>query len=274
MPDEDDSDEDYEEEPQREMNFIDIANRPSVLHTQVPPHHMLENFRFSWPSKDGQTLEAGTLLQRAIVEDDFEAFVKISDLYKTLPEIPSIHQDNVLSWVLQNDRPEMLDELIRRAGAGIIVPQPAEDAKENNEGQPDASTSVRRLYLGLTVNGKKRKDLAIKNDPNAVPSQGEEKPLVLRAAMLGAHEVLKYLHGSRPLSAYRYFTSTNSKDPRAKYLRDTPNLPVVLPSLLGWEFTVLNESPLTAAIASNRFETVQMLYELSPNTMEPALHTK
>lgn len=236
---------------------------------------MLDNFKFSWPRKDGKTVGNGTLLEQAIIEDDFEAFVQISDLYKTLPDGNSANQNTVISSVLQNDRLEMLDELIRRAGAGIVVPQPAADAEGNSEEQPESSNPVRGPYLGLTVHGKKRKDLATKNDPNAIQGQEEEvQPLVIRAALLGAHETLKYLHGSRPLSAYRYFTSTNSKDPRAKYLRTIPNLAQALTRLLGWELNILNESPLTAAIASNRFKTVQMLYELSPQMVESFLHTK
>jgi hypothetical protein len=57
-----------------------------------------------------------------IVENDFEAFVNTLDLYDFVGQatLPASDSPSTLPWYL--DRPEMLDELIRRSGVGIPIP--------------------------------------------------------------------------------------------------------------------------------------------------------
>ncbi|KAG7089910.1 hypothetical protein E1B28_011543 [Marasmius oreades] len=61
---------------------------------------------------------------------------------------------------------------------------------------------IRRIMV-LNVYGKKRKDLARKNDPNANQEEPLVKlPLVWRAAVVGASHIVDYLKSDRPLEAY------------------------------------------------------------------------
>ena len=71
----------------------------------------------------------GSELFKAVMDDDFEAFVQIADLFKALPkplELPAM----AIQWILQYDRPTMLDELIRRSGVGIELPEESHDDEE------------------------------------------------------------------------------------------------------------------------------------------------
>lgn len=133
----------------------------------------------------------------------------------------------------------------------------------------------RRIYLGFAIHGRKRTDLAMKNDPNFFKEKPVERQLVFQAAMNGAHEVLKYLHGSRPLSAYRHFASTSIADPRARHLQRIADLSTALPPLLGWQIDDYNESPLSAAVFHSwDVKTVNLLLEISPKLMQSALKAK
>ncbi|KAG7089892.1 hypothetical protein E1B28_011526 [Marasmius oreades] len=86
-----------------------------------------------------------------------------------------------------------------------------------------------KAYYGLNVHGKKWKDLARKNDPNANQEEPLVKPpLVWHAAVVGASRIVDYLKSDRPLEAYRYYAMCNS-DQLAISLRRTTNLEKVLP---------------------------------------------
>jgi hypothetical protein len=255
-----------------EVKFIDIATRPSSIYVAVSPRRLFENCQTSWISKDGTRIINGTPFNRAIVEDDFEAFVQLYDLYKVIPDDMPVNLTDIVSWIMSDDRAEMLDELIRRTGVGI---EGDSSADNDDEDHLDFSTSGHNVYLGLTVYGRKRKDLSRKNDPNAPNMRAQdERALVTRAAWCGTTEILKYLHGTRPLTAYKYFASTNSKDLRAQRILNISDLSATLPQLLGWGSNYMNETPLTAAVLSGSLKTVKLLFSLSRKSMETALHMK
>ncbi|KAJ7166058.1 ankyrin repeat protein [Mycena filopes] len=252
------------------INFVDIASRPSVVECATHPKELLT------PTN----VYSRAPLSKAINDDDLDAFINILNLFKNSPkhvELP----DNLLSSLVQKDRADMLNEYIRRTGAGITI-QKTTNAPEGEDDIPVVNDK-NRVYLGLTVHGKKRTDLAKRNDPNA--SQDEEKaevPLVWLAVSNGATNILNYLLSDRPLAAYKFYAAGNSSD-IARVLKRTTDLAKVLPEWLGWRVTAMGESPLTAALVSSkpvdsdsnqRLETVKYLFEKAPKLMASALHER
>ncbi|KDQ65163.1 hypothetical protein JAAARDRAFT_188410 [Jaapia argillacea MUCL 33604] len=280
--DHDNSDEEYDEEDDSEeesetegavLDFIDIAKRPSAVRSSVPPSTMLQSTTASLPHPGGKSVYSSSVLDQAIVENDFEAFVHICDLHKQLPEpIPLLLPNQTLHPVVVSDRPEMLDELIRRTGYGInVTSSPQHDGADVEQSK---STRKRTIYLGLNVHGKKRNDLARKGDPNAnqADQNANATPLVWSAALAGATNVLEYLSGPRPISAYKYYSATSSDD-HAQVVRriiSSPSLDTA--DLLGWKLSPFNESALTAAVYYNKINAVKALFEINPKLMGTALH--
>ncbi|KAJ7124475.1 hypothetical protein C8R44DRAFT_703945 [Mycena epipterygia] len=240
------------------INFVDIASRPSTIECDVHPKQILD-----CTNKDREPFV------RAITDDDFEAFVNILNLYKHCPKHIDF-PDHVLDYIVQKDRTDMLDEYIRRTSCGIKIQASTHDAGEDIPVVNDKN----KVYLGLSVHGKKRTDLAKRNDPNA--SQKEDKaqvPLVWQAVLNNATGILDYLLGERPLAAYNFYASSNSSD-SARLLKRTPDLAKVLPAWLGWSLTPLGESPLTAGIVTKNLATVKLLFEKSPRLMAFSLHER
>ena len=64
----------YEEEP---VNFIDIAKRSSEVQVQVPPSRIM-NVRAPWLNKAKMEATWSNPIEKAIIEDDFEAFCYLS----------------------------------------------------------------------------------------------------------------------------------------------------------------------------------------------------
>lgn len=253
----DDSDDSDDTVEQDAINFVDIATRPSTIECDVHPKQIL----------NCTNTEREPFI-RAIRDDDFEAFVNILNLYKHSPkhiEFP----EHVLDSIVQKDRADMLDEYIRRTGRGIKI----QVATHDEEDIPVVNDK-NKVYLGLSVHGKKRTDLAKRNDPNA--SQKEDKvhvPLVWQAVLNNATGILDYLLGDRPLAAYNFYASSNSSD-SARLLKRTPDLAKMLPAWLGWALTPLGESPLTAGIVTKNLATVKLLFEKSPRLMASSLHER
>lgn len=252
------------------INFVDIAKRPSTVKTSVSPQTLLNPGCIQWIDST-ETLQRGSVLFRAIFEDDLQAFVQIAELYSSLPEPESL-PTNTLFWTLKYDRRDVLDELIRRSGVGIDV-----DNENAHEDEVPGATHQKssKIYLGLNVHGKKRKDLATKNDPNANRQavQNRNLPLLWDAAKAGALRVIAYLKGDLPLAAYRYYASTHS-DERATYLRRAPDLASMLPQWLGWSMNQLNESAITTAILGDNLVVLKELLTMQPKEMEQALIAK
>ncbi|PIL29519.1 transporter [Ganoderma sinense ZZ0214-1] len=258
-----DEDDDMDEE-EEEINFIDVAQRPSEVQVDVPPERLLTaTHRYQDPTTKGHV--DVWPLQGAIIQDDFEAFVQIADLYKAMPK--PLNMLVALVWAMQYDRPNMLDEVIRRTGAGIEVPEDSQDEDEAADGAKPKARSLKG-YLGLNVHGKKRKDLAQKADPNApVTPEKHEFPLAWTAAHDGALECVRYLESERALAAYRYYASTHS-DERAKYLR---RIDGQIAQRLGWRVDELNESIITSAVIGDEVELLKAVIDLRPAQLQDSL---
>jgi hypothetical protein len=250
----------------QETRFVDIAKVASTVRSDRHPRNMLSEVTFYWREEDN-TQRNSNLLGRAAEKKDLEAFTKIADLYASLSEPVDLGQD-LLDSIVSTDAPEILHEYIRRSGYGLDF----EQAKKAIEHLPPVMNDKNRVYLGLNVNGKKRADLAQKNDPNAAGSVNVI-PLVWQAARGGADKIIEYLSGDKPLAAFRYH-ATACNTVRAEQLRRTPDLEQVLPKWLGWIISDLGESPLSAAILGNKLETIKVLFAKQPKLLKSALHEK
>jgi hypothetical protein len=222
----------------------------------------------------GPEVDEATPIVWAIVQHDLEAFVHIANLFQSLTQPVPLIDPSLLHDILQHDQAEILDEYIRRTGDGISIP--AVQKSSETEPAPVATNDENRLYLGLSVHGKKRIDLARKNDPNAA-GDGDtmDPPLLWRAIRKKASAVITYLASERPLAAYRHYASTNS-DSKAIWFKRLGidkggELEKWLPSWLGWTSNGLGESPLSAAILSDDLNLIQLVAKLDPKLMTQCL---
>lgn len=247
-------------------HFVDVASRPSAIRCDVPPADILQ-LDIDWPSdsNNSKRTTSGTLLTKAVVDGDIEAFKNIADLYGLSPE-PIDIGTGILSTILQEDNPTFLDEYIRRSGYGIPVKLGDDDSSP-----VDAVNDKNRVYLGLTVHGKKRKDLARRHDPNSQMTDQHSHPLVWQAILVKATSILEYLLGDRCLAAYRFYFSNSATD-RAEKLRHMSELDKQLPQLLGWGANSFSESPLTAGVLSNDIAVLKFLFQKVPALMKSSLH--
>lgn len=239
------------------------------MQTDAPPSRLLELDDWVYHAKD-DSWHSGPPLLKAVVEDDFEMFVQIVDLYKALPKPLDIPTD-AITWVCKFDRPAMLDELIRRLGAGIELPESLNESEAEDVSHSRHTPSSARIYMGLNVHGKKRKDLAEKANPHAPKStKCSEVPLLWMAAHANAVGVMQYLASDRPLAAYDYYASTNNEE-KAKYLR---RIRGQIHDRLGWTHNELNESAVTAAVIGGRLSAVKEVLALQPVAMQNALMSR
>jgi hypothetical protein len=259
-----DSDEEVEDySQQKEIDFIDVAARPSVVRAEVSAKTMLKT-KSCLLRPDGKRVHRNPL-QKTIEEDDFEGFVCILELYQSagvaIWPVSEAHE-----LVVTLDRPDMLDELTRRTGVGI--PYPLGTAK-GSLANPN-KVAEERIYLGLKVGGKRRADMTqqIRSDNRALVYNYD---LLRSAISSGAAKIVEYLAGPRVLAAYTYYAATHSDD-IAQCLKSVGDLETALPDLLGWQIDELNESPLLGAVVHNKMDILKLLFALKPNLMDEALH--
>ncbi|KAF7291792.1 Ankyrin repeat protein [Mycena chlorophos] len=235
------------------IDFVDIARRPSTVQCKASPKALLE---------------AGHVepFYLAVTTNDYDLFLQAFRLFKHAP-IPTSIPKHLLDNIIQNDRPEMLDEFIRRTGRGIRI----EVAK--TEGLAPVVNDKNKVYLGLNVHGKKRTDLAKRNDPNGTGNDDADAfqaPLVWKAVSFGSTKVLDYLLGPRPLEAYRYYAATTNSD-TARLLKRTADLETKLPEWLGLAISPVGESPLTAALINLKLDMLKYLSNKVPQLFEAAM---
>jgi hypothetical protein len=246
---------------------VDVANRRSAVKCNIPPKMLLKQ-SIAWINKDDIRC-SDCFLAKAVKSNDFEAFVNIANIYKLADPPLNIEEDHILNPILESDNAKMLDEYIRRTGKGISIKLAStEEAGETSHAVTDST----RTYLGLNVHGKKRKDLAARNDPNAEAYQGyeDETPLLWQAIHHSAINIMEYLATSKPYEAYKYYAMCNS-DELAITLRRRTDLEKLLPSLLGWCINAVGESPLSTAIIESKLDIVKKLYGMDPKLMASAM---
>lgn len=248
----------------KEALFIDIAKVKSTVTTDVPPKKMISELGSTF--RVGDAVLSGNLLHRAIRMKDREALINIANLYASL-STPVDLGVNSVDVLLSVDSPELLDEFIRLSGYGLDF----EVAKKALAHLPQIVNDENRIYMGLNVHGKKRADLAQKNDPNATSGISYTEPLVWKAAKARALECIQYLATEKPLAAFKHHATAHS-DSRAEHLRRIENLEEVMSDWLGWKISTVGESPLTAAIAGNSLPAIKALFAAKPEFMKGTLH--
>ncbi|KAK0492741.1 ankyrin repeat protein [Armillaria luteobubalina] len=267
--DDSDIDSDYSDDTvdQDEPTFFDVASRPSAIKSDTSQQLLLEETAEFPSSKDNITQSNAprrlSLVAWAIATDDMEAFTQLIKLYRYVKDGPIDVYAKILTEIVKCDRPEMLDMCIRRSGHGISFVFIHGDEQEDFH---HIVNDESRIYLGLNVHGKKRKDLARGSYPDTDSSEDDFTPLVWRAALAGATKVVQYLGSRRPLEAYKFY-SISHHDEKAIKIRRTPDLENVLYEWLGWKTNALGESPLTAAVLSNKFETIKAMFDLKPKRL-------
>ncbi|KAK0231589.1 hypothetical protein IW262DRAFT_1489758 [Armillaria fumosa] len=267
--DDSDIDSDYSDDTvdQDEPTFVDVASRPSAIKSENSQQLFLEETAEFPNSKDDSTQSNVprrlSLVAWAIATDDVEVFTQLTKLYRYAKDGPIDVYGKILTEIVKYDRPEMLDMCIRRSGHGISC---VSVHGGEQEGFHHIVNDENRIYLGLNVHGKKRKDLARGSYPDADSSEDDSTPLVWRAALAGATKVVQYLGSRRPLEAYKFY-SISHHDEKAIKIRHTPDLENVLYEWLGWKTNALGESPLTAAVLSSKFEMIKAMFDLKPKRL-------
>ncbi|KAJ3879583.1 ankyrin repeat protein [Lentinula edodes] len=251
----------------RNQPFIDIAQISPAVKVPFPPSRLLNSHYVTYEEGGGSLV-----LIKAIKTKDFEAFVHIADLYKLTEPPLELGQGYILDAILAADEPEMLDEYIRRTGSGIDLQSHGDETEEK---EIRAINDKNKIYLGLSVHGKKRKDLAQKNDPANFHYQLQDQdvtPILWRAILSSSKEVkiIEYLASTRPLEAYRFYAMTHGSELSIR-LRRITDLEQILPDRLGWCTNNLGESPLVAAILSNKLNVIKLLFAKKPKLMSAAL---
>ncbi|CAK5281900.1 unnamed protein product [Mycena citricolor] len=213
------------------INFIDIANRASPIRCKVHPTELINSGN----------------------RDPFSEAIDENDL---TPELP-IH---LMALVIGQDRVEMLDELMRRTGRGIEHALMAHRDKlaEAEEEDVPAVNDKNRIYLGLNVHGKKRADLAKRNDPDADGSGSDSRagvPLLWLAIQSGKTRTVEYLF-SQPQAHW----GGEARGDAA--------------GLAGWTITSMGESPIVPALLNSELDILKSLFKMSPVLMKESLRQR
>ncbi|KAF7790774.1 hypothetical protein EIP86_001731 [Pleurotus ostreatoroseus] len=266
-----DDDDDMEDVVEEVIDFVDIAKRPTTVHSKARPQAMLGILGL-YLSADSNDYKTHRLAVETIASDDFEAFTRLLDLYRFAQgdSTEGFDYDVLPALLFQYDRPAMLNEYIMRTGSGISLKSATDDQSEDVQDTTDQSS---RVYLGLNVHGRKRKDLARKADPNARGQTNIREPIppLWQAAKAGQIETLKYLASTQPAEAYRLYAASHS-DERATLFKKIPDLATFVPARLGWTPNALNESVLLAAVIANRKDAIETLAMLRPNEIASLAH--
>ena len=251
----------------KEAKFIDIATRSSAIKTDVHPKTMLQSSIVQW--RKGKRKGNASILMKAVIDHDLEAFVQIANLYQTLPQV--VGWEQIMNTILLEDQPDMLDEYIRRTGSGIDM-----ESNRKDSGDTEVTAAINdenKIYLGLNIHGRKRTDLARAENPAANDATDFEIPILWKAVKVKAKAIVEYLAGNRPLTAYRFYASTHS-DELAIWLRRTTDLEKLLPTWLGWTVNNMGDSPFIAAIVANDLDIIKLLFQKAPQLMATTVHQK
>ncbi|KAI0059321.1 ankyrin [Artomyces pyxidatus] len=260
------SDTPAQEEPEVEVLPIDlseVATRKFKNPCVGSPAIMLRESCERWLSEDGRSVLQGSLVERTIIDNDMDAFRHVLDLHGCLA-IPVALDPKIALWAIQHDRPDILDEYIRRTGYGLgEIP---DTTTETRKGPP-----VVQKWIPDYRSWRRRNVTEYGRD------QREEKlvarPIVWQAVNAGATAVLEYMAGPRPLDAIREHL-VSKDDERARAMRKIIENEDELRIRWGWRMNVLNESALTVAILSDRLDMVQKLFELAAEDTTIALHAR
>ncbi|KAG9028668.1 hypothetical protein FS837_003824 [Tulasnella sp. UAMH 9824] len=275
----DDSDGDScasDETEKRPVGYTNLARRFHTVSVKVKPSQLLSyDGKWATESISGPDASFGTAdpITLAVFENDLEAFHQIADMMEGLEESMAIPLHH-LQTILANDSPEMLDAFIRRTGEGLSLPEPKaqkstddEDSMQDHDGDDDGP----KVYLGLDVEGKKQKDLARREDPNApyaYAGMGYQIPIAWTAASKQATTILEYLNSPRAFEAYKYYAESK-KTILANRLAEVFTNADNFPEMVGFSVSRYAETPVLATVwnpakPDKILPTLKKLMELQP----------
>jgi len=246
---------------------VDLANRLSTVKTSVGPDRLFASYNIM--RGEEKILRNGTPLTFALEDADVRSFEQILALGQMCDHPITIGPQD-LSNVIKSDEPAMLDCIIRRFGFGISIgndEQEQEPASDDHDGKVPNQKKTSKTYLGLNVQGRKRKDLATKGDPDAPTMVTKsELPLIWLAAQLNASKILTWLVTSAPLDAYKAYMNS-SNDEAALAMKRLPKFEQKFPNLIGSTVNDVGENVMLAHLSggSAKVETIKLLFSLLPD---------
>lgn len=275
------SDDDYDDN-QDVPTILDLASRPTAVQCEVSPEIFFREHVSSRLGKNG-TKEIGSshVLIQACAEGDEDAFLKLLEIANCTSTPIKLESLITITPILSSDSVNILDEFIRHTGVGIPSEALASHSKQEEGDEADLERKAqeaelsKRLYLGLSIHGVKRKDLAKRGDSYAHDQSNNRVPLLWSAIREGALDIVDYLHTSRPLDAYRAYSRDNSTDlAEAIRLLSDSDLEKKLTGILGIVPNSRRESAMTAAIVGRTkpLPMIKKLLALNPNQAREYLH--
>lgn len=261
----------------------DLMHRTSSIAIHVGPERQFKPFSIL---RDGKIIQRSPLeyvFEKGIVEEA-DKIIKLRNMYKPL----LTDFESQLSDVFKSDSPALLEYMvspsstiwlhwlillqIRRAGVGIPVKEDEEDEEDEN-----AEKVAPKVYQGLDVHGKKRKDLA-RADPDAPSNWApQHAPLLWRAARAGAVKVVEWISEGSYVEAYKTFLQEAEADNAvARALKRINNLDQELPSILGAVPNALGEHVVWAALLGepDKKSILPLLYKFFPEFKQTFTHGK
>lgn len=266
---------DSEDDVALKPTFIDLASRLSTVKTPFGPERLFAAGSIVHDDK----LFYGTPIGRALQSGDLETIEKVLELGQMCEPAITLTQNDMQYAFLQDD-PKMLEFIIRKFGYGFTLDNEEEEENEQveTENEGEKKKKIPKIYLGLNVQGRKRKDLATKGDPDApVTSNDSPLPLIWQAAQKNSEKVLQWLATSGPLEAYKaYMQTAPSTDEHAGAMRRLSNFDLQLPALLGATATPLGENALFAHISgpAPKVDTIKLLFTLWPSMKTTFVHQR
>ncbi|KAL4744531.1 hypothetical protein BDW72DRAFT_199497 [Aspergillus terricola var. indicus] len=212
------------------------------------------------------------LLEYAIWKDDVELLKFLITLGQELSarrkdkdtEIYSVsHYDFVLAMRLGRIR--LLEEMIKRTGAGLPIDKLAENSGVEVKEKP-------KYYQGLSVHGKKRADWAAAGGGMPVTRALDMNPPLLLAAREGNLAVVEWFLGTAPGRYYSEFARTHRKDPRLKKL--SMSAKGAEQSILEWLSSRRDLVLHCAVLCHNKNDESNALVEYLVKTMPQCLEVK
>ncbi|KAL4736293.1 hypothetical protein BDV11DRAFT_211341 [Aspergillus similis] len=205
-----------------QFTIENIGEKKNQVESKISPETILQGACNLNPFLDGiQELEHRRirLLEYAIWKDDVELLKFLITLGQELAARKKDRQHSEIYSISQTDfvlamrlgRIQLLEEMIKRTGAGLPIDKLAENSGVEVKEKP-------KYYQGLSVHGKKRADWAAAGGGMPVTRAIDMSPPLLLAAREGNLEVVEWFLGTAPERYYTYFARTHRKDPRLKKL--------------------------------------------------------
>ncbi|KIO24981.1 hypothetical protein M407DRAFT_211262 [Tulasnella calospora MUT 4182] len=147
----------------RPIGYTNLAKRFHTVSVKVKPNQLFVSDGTNWATGSISGFRAfpgatsADPMTLAILENDVEAFNQIADMMEGLEE-PMAIPVHLQQTIMATDSPEILDAFIRRTGEGLSLPKPKVRESTDDAAQVQPHDGYKH-YLGLDVDGKKRKDL-------------------------------------------------------------------------------------------------------------------